>query len=277
MPQTLAKSLEPGEPADLQPGKEYETANSLPLVLPDGDAPGLAYVMEPTQLTEAHNKKVKDLKRINTDPQTYKIAYKDGSVYTGEVDAVRQKPCNFGSFVHANGEEYEGEFYNGMAQGKGSYTHSDGTVFKGHMSDDLKNGYGEEWYTNGDKYSGYFANGLKHGMGKYDWSSGAYYNGHMDGDRRQGLGVMKVEDVESYTGLWLNDKRHGKGRIKYANGDTYQGTFVNGKREGPGVLKNHSSIYKGNFENDVQHGDGVEVDRKSKKKVAVRYNYGARV
>jgi hypothetical protein len=60
---------------------------------------------------------------------------------------------------------YEGEIVNGLADGYGIFTMSDGTVHKGTYKDDAAHGYGTMTTTNGSKYVGQFKKSKFNGYG----------------------------------------------------------------------------------------------------------------
>lgn len=64
---------------------------------------------------------------MNCQAQKLKIGtytFKDGSVYTGDLESGR--PNGNGKTVFKNGEIYEGHYVKGKRQGKGIYTFPDG-------------------------------------------------------------------------------------------------------------------------------------------------------
>lgn len=105
-----------------------------------------------------------------------------------------------------NGEIYEGEFYEGLKEGFGTWKESKtgasyvgewkrsrpngygifisevdpskGTKYEGEWKNGLKHGPGTEQYRDsGDVYVGHFNNGKAEGEGKYIWNSGSVYEG----------------------------------------------------------------------------------------------------
>lgn len=61
---------------------------------------------------------------------------------------------------------YEGDFVNGLKEGKGYYRGINGVKYKGDYKNGVKEGFGEI-YNNDDtlSYKGEFKNGLSHGRG----------------------------------------------------------------------------------------------------------------
>ena len=61
--------------------------------------------------------------------------------------------------------KYEGEFKNGIIEGKGKYTYEDGTIFNGNFINGEKNGEGYIEFPNGKKYYGNWLNDELYGNG----------------------------------------------------------------------------------------------------------------
>ena len=74
-------------------------------------------------------------------------------------------PHGNGALTYANGDKYEGEFFEGEIAGRGKYTYADGSVYEGQFENALPNGEGSYTYTemNGKKVtlSGTFINGVR--------------------------------------------------------------------------------------------------------------------
>src|SRR5512145_681773 len=126
-------------------------------------------------------------------PATFYAQEKDGCVFGG---------CDNGNgkYVYSNGFIYEGNFVNGLREGRGMLKGADGSWFDGMWVKDkfegqgtyvwpngakyigawtngVQNGYGIYFYTNGDKYTGYFKDNLFEGEGKYTWADGTSEGG----------------------------------------------------------------------------------------------------
>ena len=85
------------------------------------------------------------------------------------------------------GSVYEGEFKNGLRNGQGKYTMSDGFVYEGTWRDDQIQGAGVARYPTGQIYEGQFKQGVPHGKGTMTFADGTIYegswlNGKMEGD-----------------------------------------------------------------------------------------------
>ena len=67
-------------------------------------------------------------------------AFKDGSVYTGELKG--KKPNGKGKTVFKNGNVYEGEYIKGKREGHGVFTFPDGERYDGNWYQDQQHGKG---------------------------------------------------------------------------------------------------------------------------------------
>ena len=65
--------------------------------------------------------------------------------------------------IWANGDDYEGEWKNNMADGEGTLRTADGTKYKGHFVKGKEDGKGVLEDKNGVRYDGFFKQGKKHG------------------------------------------------------------------------------------------------------------------
>ncbi|GIL80973.1 hypothetical protein Vretifemale_10116 [Volvox reticuliferus] len=86
------------------------------------------------------------------------------------------------------GDTFEGTMTNGVRQGKGTYTWSNGAIYTGDWVEDVMQGSGTFTYPNGDVYQGEFHAGKRHGKGMYhykapccqlvgDWAEGHFTYG----------------------------------------------------------------------------------------------------
>lgn len=123
------------------------------------------------------------------------------------INAQEKTGCSYGNcengkgtYVYSNGFIYEGNFVNGLRegrgmlkgqdgswydgmwvkdkfQGQGTYVWPNGAKYVGAWENGVQNGYGIYFYTNGDKYTGYFKDNLFEGQGKYTWADGTSQDG----------------------------------------------------------------------------------------------------
>ena len=91
--------------------------------------------------------------------------------------------------TQANGDTYQGQWLNGMANGYGTFVDSQGSTYEGEWMDDLQNGYGCETWSQGKiKFEGNYVMGKKKGKGRYEWQDGSYYEGDFEDSMFQGEG-----------------------------------------------------------------------------------------
>lgn len=72
---------------------------------------------------------------------------------------------------------YEGEYHNGIREGKGKFTHIDGSVKEGNFVDGQMMGQGKFTDANGNMYVGDFVNYCPHGEGKLTIGNGSTFEG----------------------------------------------------------------------------------------------------
>lgn len=107
-----------------------------------------------------------------------------------------------GIFIFKNNdgddEEQNGEFvYNDFI--RGTYTYSDGTLYKGD-----------------------FNNNLHHGKGLYINERGDEFLGMFESDKFR-LGILKFKNGEIYEGEFEDELMNGEGHFKWVNGDQFKG------------------------------------------------------
>lgn len=104
----------------------------------------------------------------------------DGPVKDGNANGqgVATKYVN-GKFE----SRYEGTYKNGIREGKGTFTHADGSVYSGTFVDGQLTGKGEYRDDNGNSYQGNFINYTMHGNGVFRWGNGTIFTGYMVEDQ----------------------------------------------------------------------------------------------
>ena len=126
-----------------------------------------------------------------------------------------------GTYVYDNGDTYVGDWKYGKRNGKGVYTHLDGTTTEG------------------------------------VWSSDDIINQCIEGNCISGKGLMEnKENGEVYFGDLKNYDAHGEGVLTFTkNGNKYFGNFKNNQFDGTGTLEWVSgSKYIGEFKDGYFHG-----------------------
>ena len=102
---------------------------------------------------------------------------------------------------------YVGEFMNGLANGYGTFTYSDGSVYVGEFKEGIEHGKGIfNCWAHGSKYDGQFKYGKKNGEGTYFYPDGVIYKGEWSEGKRNGNGVLTYTDGKRLVGKFKNDK-----------------------------------------------------------------------
>ena len=155
------------------------------------------------------------------------IVTSSGVHYTGNFKAGRFD--GIGKAVYRDGDEYIGEWLNGLKEGKGKYSFADGSIYRGHFHKDLIEGKGTMIYDNGEQYKGEWLAGKPNGQGAYIFTDNDRYEGSIKNGILQGLGTMYYADGTKYTGQWLNGDRNGNGSFTDVDGKIITGTWLNGE------------------------------------------------
>mgnify|MGYP002858297218 CR=1 FL=1 len=107
--------------------------------------------------------------------------YSDGVSFVWTGGSKDGKAHGVGKAVkYINGQyesTYEGEYQNGIMEGKGKYIHSSGSVREGNFINGQLMGRGILTADDGQFYEGEFVNYLCHGQGKVSWSDGSMFEG----------------------------------------------------------------------------------------------------
>ena len=164
----------------------------------------------------------------------------NGNRYIGEHKNGKPHGKGVKLYDDTNLKSYEGDWYYGKRQGKGTLIWQDGSRYVGDWKNDFRDGYGVQYDSDGEIYEGNWLNGKKHGKGKLTFASDdsldrKYYDGDWVNGVRQGTGTMVWNDGDKYVGSWKDGKLYGKGVFYYNDGDKFNGDWVNGKKHGKGT------------------------------------------
>ncbi|MEO7742015.1 MAG: caspase family protein [Usitatibacter sp.] len=211
-------------------------------------------------------------------PGVREIAFADGAIYRG---AMR------GSSYHGKGEfvsksfKYDGEFSEGLKQGRGTYVWENGDRYEGTFVADRADGRGKYQFVNGDSYEGdvtagvivgrgtyvakngdvfegSFSNGKPHGVGVYRFATGDRYEGEMDQGRLQGRGRYVNKNGDKIEAPFADGKPQGRGTYHFSNGDRYEGDITVGELSGQGTYFYGSGLkYEGALLRGQPQGKGV--------------------
>ena len=167
-------------------------------------------------------------------------------LYTGEWDKKNERPNGTGTFVMEEAAgTYEGEWVDGVAEGQGTYTSTDGDgyVYEGEFQNNERSGKGTMTWETGEGvayvYEGEFQNGKRSGKGIMTWKTDGEVAGTYEGDFADdwinGYGTCTWPSGQAYEGEWKNGRFNGKGTLTYADGSVYEGEFVDDKKNGEGT------------------------------------------
>lgn len=184
----------------------------------------------------------------------YGILYKDNTKYEGIWDNGVLN--GFGRYFLPNGDYFEGNFIQGVVEGRGVYHHSDGNVYIGEWLNDYPNGEGKEIFKDGSIFEGIFVKGKKIN-GCFTWNDSSSYSGEILNELFEGEGTFKWKEKREYQGQWKEGLMNGKGVLKFQDGSVYEGSFLNGKRSGFGKYTwNKDKFYEGEWSDGKQNGPG---------------------
>lgn len=197
-----------------------------------------------------------------------------------------------GTFKFTNGDEYNGQWYNGKPHGSGTYTFVSGERYQGQLQNGKFEGQGTMYYPSGSHYSGGWIANKKHGKGVLSDASKKVTRGTWD------MGKF-VESTESnvasatptstnkpkptpakptanntttqannkpktktdVTGLRNCNKTYcgtGQGYFDYPDGSRWIGEFKEGYPNGRGVCYySNGDRYEGVWANNAPNGQGI--------------------
>ncbi|XP_077462773.1 ankyrin repeat and MYND domain-containing protein 1-like isoform X2 [Stigmatopora argus] len=133
-------------------------------------------------------------------------------------EICQEKRQGFAVQEFLDGSRYEGEFVDGLKQGKGKYTWKNGEFYEGSFYKDYRHGDGMYYWPSDNKFYGKFYLNWREGYGKHIFPDGAIFKGLYHADQRFGPGVFSVPYGCQDVGIW-----HGKHLIQLCN--TVEGSF----------------------------------------------------
>lgn len=150
-----------------------------------------------------------------------------------------------------NRSGYTGGKKNGLFDGQGTYSWSDGDNYTGNWKEDFIEGQGTYTWPNGDKYVGTWKDNQFNGQGTYTWHSGSSYTGEWKDGVKEGQGTYTWANGDKYVGGWKAGVKDGQGTYTWADGSVYTGQWKYGVREGQGTYKGtNGTVYEGQWSND---------------------------
>jgi DNA polymerase III epsilon subunit-like protein len=166
------------------------------------------------------------------------LTRKDGYKYEG--DFIDGNYDGYGIECFANGDKYEGEFKNNKRNGIGILTRGTNTIYQGDLvkvikeggfSEGVLEGYGVETFSNGEKYEGEFLNGLRHGKGILTYTNGDKYEGEFKDGIEDGQGILIYTEGYKYESKFIKGKHVDKGIVTYSglkrNEEELENNFFN--------------------------------------------------
>ena len=148
---------------------------------------------------------------------------------------------------------YIGQFLDGVPNGEGSMSFTDGSDYKGGWIGLQKNGQGT--YRSKNAPGGRLTHiGLNRNIYQGQWTMNDMGTGTI------GNGTITYVNGNIYRGDW-NEllQKNGQGRMTYVNGDVYEGQWMDDERSGQGIYRNSemADIYEGQWLNNVFSGHGI--------------------
>jgi hypothetical protein len=136
------------------------------------------------------------------------LKFNHSSLYTGTLK--NSKMHGKGTYTWANGDTYEGQFSNGVIEGKGTiFNRENGSRYTGDWLGGKMDGFGVFRWASGLVYEGGMRKGCCDGEGMLEWGDGERWAGKFKGNERCGKGVVYGRDGgEVERGVWIGDKKY---------------------------------------------------------------------
>lgn len=166
-------------------------------------------------------------------------AYNTRGIFSGTMHRATQMPHGRGKMVYhkggsAGGRYYEGDWHFGHWHGYGIIRDADGSVYKGQVVNDLKEGIGSMKFSDGRMFQGEFRQD-EACKGTMSYIDGAHYKGELHHGNRHGFGVYRFSDGSYYEGESVMNLFEGKGKMTWSDGGWYQGDWSRGEIHGFGM------------------------------------------
>lgn len=185
------------------------------------------------------------------------ICFSIGYVTAASGDCIKGDCANGqGSYTYRDGSMYEGDWKNGMRNGRGSYTCPSGSMYAGQWKNDRFDGQGIYTYPDGSMYEGQWKNNKRTGQGIYTGSNRFKYVGQWENDRLIGEGFLITADGRRFVGQFDKD---GKLIGKYVSLYGKQLSILDLKAQ-PGVRTSLSELLTGKLRGEIRRfGNSKEM------------------
>jgi len=100
------------------------------------------------------------------------------------------------------GNQYVGEFKDGVFHGQGTMTYANGDQYVGEWKDNMPHGQGTVTWKDGEQYVGEWKNNMPHGQGTITLSNGNQYVGEFKDGLMHGQGTLTFPDGRQLEGIW---------------------------------------------------------------------------
>lgn len=138
----------------------------------------------------------------NQDCKVLDPYFSKGVTMKWEGSCLNGKANGFGKLTkYKDGEyesTYEGEFQNGIREGRGKFIYKDKSVAVGNFKNGQLNGYGTRTSEDGTNYEGEFINYRQHGKGTMTFANGAKFEGFFVSDRMYTGKYTNYDDKVTY-------------------------------------------------------------------------------
>jgi len=198
------------------------------------------------------------------------LAYPSKFTYHGCYNGQGLPHGPNGIMKWSNGDVYEGNFWNGMQDGLGTFYFSDGSEYVGKWECNMMHGEGTRRFINGSVYSGPYNRGKRKGKnGHFYFSNGDAYVGEFDYDQFEGKGIFYYGNGIVYEGGFANGKRNGEGIFYQLNNETDISCYILDRPVGNGVRwnENRSKAWRlrdGEIVDQINHKEGLKIMKEIK-------------
>lgn len=180
----------------------------------------------------------------------------NGDIYNGNI--INGIANGKGKLITKGSKEYLGSFLNGDIDGLGVEIKPGWYSYKGNFESGKKCGQGHIIYRNKKEYIGNFSNDIiciYEGLFTFIFENGNSFKGEYSAAKGYPVGTYKFKDGNYYNGSLIDNSVVGKGTYTFKNGDVYRGDFEDNIICGYGeLLKCNGDKHIGEFKNNKKSG-----------------------